>query len=184
MACIDAKDIPRSLLPAGASPKKEIKALGTLKAFGFIRERINGASYDMHRLVHIAMRNLLKLKDKWGTWKQASLRRVLDIFPWPQNENRAVWTMYLPHAHTIATFNWEISRLEETKELLGRLLFNLGECFRIKGQYAEAEVMDRQTLQLKKTVLGKEHLDTLISRNNLINSLRQPGRNTEAEAMH
>jgi hypothetical protein len=45
-----------------ASEIDKTEALGTLKAFGFIKERLSGA-YNMHRLVHTAMQNWLKYKD-------------------------------------------------------------------------------------------------------------------------
>jgi hypothetical protein len=64
IACIKEQDIPLDLLPP-ASEIDRIEALGTLKAFGFLRERLSGVSYDMHRLVHVAMQNWLKHKDKW-----------------------------------------------------------------------------------------------------------------------
>ncbi|KFZ16904.1 hypothetical protein V501_02017 [Pseudogymnoascus sp. VKM F-4519 (FW-2642)] len=60
---------------------------------------------------------------------------------------------------------------------------NLAESLRQQGKYAEAEVMQRQTLQLKETVLGKDHPDTLASMNNLAVSLHQQGKYAEAEAM-
>jgi tetratricopeptide (TPR) repeat protein len=44
--------------------------------------------------------------------------------------------------------------------------------------------MDRQTLQLRETVLGKEHPSTLLSMNNLAASLGQQGKYAEAEAMN
>ncbi|KAH6694363.1 hypothetical protein BKA61DRAFT_532093 [Leptodontidium sp. MPI-SDFR-AT-0119] len=68
ISCIKEQDIPRDLLPP-ASEFDKTEALGTLKAFGFIKERLAGALYDMHRLVHTAMQNWLKLKDdgKVGT---------------------------------------------------------------------------------------------------------------------
>jgi hypothetical protein len=63
ISCVKEQDIPRDLLHL-ASEFDKTEALGTLKAFGFIRERVGGASYDVHRLVHIAMQNWLKLKDE------------------------------------------------------------------------------------------------------------------------
>jgi hypothetical protein len=48
-------------------------------------------------------------------------------------------------------------------DLPWRLLDRLGLCFYLQGKYAQAEAMDRQTLQLKETVLGKDHPDTLAS---------------------
>lgn len=60
MAYIDAKDIPQSLLPAGASRKKEVDAIGTLEAYSFIIKRAIDAALDLHRLVHLATRNWLQ----------------------------------------------------------------------------------------------------------------------------
>jgi hypothetical protein len=53
-----------------------------------------------------------------------------------------------------------------------------------QGKYAEAEVMNRQALQLRETVLGKDHPDTLASIHSLAISLRQQGKHTELEAIH
>jgi hypothetical protein len=39
MACVDAKDIPQSLLPPGQSRKKETEAMGTLQSYSFIVKR-------------------------------------------------------------------------------------------------------------------------------------------------
>ena len=61
---IKEQDIPWKLLPP-ASEFEKTEALGTLKTFGFIKERLAGTLYDMHRLVHLAMQNLLKLKHEW-----------------------------------------------------------------------------------------------------------------------
>jgi tetratricopeptide (TPR) repeat protein len=181
ISCIKEQDIPRDLLPP-ASEFDKTEALGTLQAFGFIRARLSGASYDMHRLVHIAMQNWLKLKDEWKGWSEKTLEEIVNVFPLPQHENRAVWMMYLPHAKcAIASFEQSFG---EAKDLPWSLLHNLGCCCQLQGKYAEAEAMHRQTLQLKETVLGKEHPDTLMSMNNLAESLRQQGKYADAEAMH
>ena len=183
MSCIKEQDIPRDLLPP-ASEFDKTEALGTLKAFGFIKERVSGESYDMHRLVHTAMQNWLKLEDEWESQNHKTLKQISNTFPWPKHENRVVWMMYLPHAQsTITTFNMGLGRTEQTKELLWRLLYSLGACFQIKGQYAEAEAMYRQTLQLLETVLRKDHLNTLASMMNLAESLRQQGKYVEAEGI-
>ncbi|OBT57821.1 hypothetical protein VE04_01878 [Pseudogymnoascus sp. 24MN13] len=147
ISCVKEQDIPRNLLPP-ASEFEKSEALGTLKAFGFVKERHSRASYDMHRLVHTAMQNWLKLKDEWRSWNEKTLRQITNVFPWPQHTNRDVWMLCLPHAQR-AIANFEKS-FGKTKDLPRNLLHNLGECFRQQGKYAEAEAMDRQTLQLKK----------------------------------
>jgi hypothetical protein len=60
MACIDWKDIPQSLLPAGALRKNEIEAIGTLRAYSFIIKRGEAMVFDLHQLVHLATRNWLR----------------------------------------------------------------------------------------------------------------------------
>ena len=82
MSCINEQDIPRDLLPPAPQFEKT-EALGTLKAFGFIKERLRGESYDMHRLVHIAMQNWLKLNNELTLWNGKTLKQIADIFPWP-----------------------------------------------------------------------------------------------------
>jgi GTPase SAR1 family protein len=59
MACVDAKDIPQSLLPPGPSRKKEMDAIGTLHAYLFINKRSEDLSLDLHCLVYLATRNWL-----------------------------------------------------------------------------------------------------------------------------
>jgi tetratricopeptide (TPR) repeat protein len=178
ISCIKEQDIPSDLLPP-ASEFDKTEALGTLKAFGFVKERLSGISYDMHRLVHMAMQNWLKLKDDLRNWNQKALQQMNDIFPWPRHENRAVWMKYLPHAETIIT---SIDLLGGV-ELPSILLYNLAECYRITGNYSKAELLGRQTLQLREKVFGKEHPDTLASTNNLALSLRLQGKFADAEAL-
>ena len=60
MACVDAKDIPQSLLPPGQSRKKEIDAMGILQGYSFIAKRSADSAVNIHRLVHLAMRNWLR----------------------------------------------------------------------------------------------------------------------------
>ncbi|KAF2184996.1 TPR-like protein [Zopfia rhizophila CBS 207.26] len=179
MACLVRQNIPRSLLPVAPSKKRAIDVIGTLTAYSFITKHKSDDLFDMHRLVHMAMRNWLKQENKWRSWNQKALQQMNVIFPWPRHENRAVWMKYLPHAQTIIT---SIDLLGGV-ELPSTLLYNLAECSRITGNYSKAEQLFRQTLQLLENVLGKEHPDTLMSMTGLAISLRQQGKFAEAEAM-
>jgi hypothetical protein len=53
-----------------------------------------------------------------------------------------------------------------------------------QGKYEEAEAMNRQTLGLYQTVLGREHPSTLTSMSNLAGVLDRQGKYEEAEAMN
>jgi hypothetical protein len=58
---------------------------------------------------------------------------------------------------------------------------NLAEVLMLQGRFAEAEKMQQETLTAGERVLGKEHPDTLKSRNNLANVLNQRGNHEQAE---
>jgi tetratricopeptide (TPR) repeat protein len=180
MSCVAQQDIPRSLLPP-ATKRKELEAIGTLKAYAFITQRDGQDSYDIHRLVQIAMRNWLKTRNELSLWSGKALIRVAEVFPFPKHENRATWTKYLPHAQSALNFKEYSGNFEECQHYL---LFNVGECFQISGKYEEAERTHRQALQLKEKVLGKEHPSTLASMNNLARVLDSQGKYEEAEQMH
>jgi tetratricopeptide (TPR) repeat protein len=122
------------------------------------------------------MRNWLKTKDEMSLWSGRALAQVAEVFPFPEHENRAIWTMYLPHAQSVLNFQEYSSRFEESQR---DLLSNVGECFRISGKYKEAEQMHRQALELKQKVLGQEHPSTLDSLNNLALVLGSQGKYEE-----
>ena len=180
ISCIRDQDIPRDLLPPAPQLEKA-EAIGTLKAFGFIKERLRGESYDMHRLVHIAMQSWLNLKDELTSWNEKTLKQIADTFPLPAHENKTMWTMYLPHAQCIIASTKFCSGLEESR---WGILDNVGKCFDITGKYAEAEEMYREALVFKEKVLGVEHPSTLYSVNDLAIVLDNQGKYTEAEEMH
>jgi tetratricopeptide (TPR) repeat protein len=180
MSCVAQQDIPLSLLPP-ATKRKQSEAIGTLKSYAFITKRNGQDSYEIHRLVQIAMHNWLKTKDQMSLWSGKALIQVAKVFPFPKHENRATWTTYLPHAQRVLSFQEYFGNLEESHR---ELLSNVGWCFKINGKYAEAEQMLRQTLMLKEKVLGEEHPSTLDSMNNLAIALDSQGKYEEAEQMH
>ena len=61
---------------------------------------------------------------------------------------------------------------------------NLAECRRCDGQYAEAERIHREVLEVRRRVQGDEHPDTLTSANNLAQSLSNQGKYADAERIN
>ncbi|RYP18082.1 hypothetical protein DL767_009897 [Monosporascus sp. MG133] len=174
------KDIPVSLLPPGENELKANEAIGTLKGYAFILDRENLDSFDIHRLVQLAMRNWLQGKGEWQKWSINVIQQLADKYPLPAHENRKVWMRYLPHGQAAL-------KLQENlvdKEASASLLFNVAESYSILGKYKEAEQMHRQALELREAVLGREYPDTLASMNSFAVSLRNQGKYEEAEELH
>ncbi|KAH8588759.1 hypothetical protein B0O99DRAFT_524437 [Bisporella sp. PMI_857] len=177
MACIDPKDIPQSLLPAGVSRKKEIDAIGTLAAYSFIIKRAADLAFDLHRLVHLATRNWLREKDLIALWTEQAIIRLEEVFPDDNHQNRTEWRTYLPHV-CCALMSDEADKDGETRIALSQ---RFGRCLLSDGRYNEAETPFVEVMQRHNRVLGQQHPDMLTSMANLALTYRNQGRWKEAE---
>ena len=177
MACIDAKDIPKSLLPAGASRKKEADAIGTLAAYSFITRRTTDQMLDLHRLVHLATRNWLRKQRLITQWTEKTITRLEEIFPDNDHQNRSIWRTYLPHIPIVLIS----TAIDKDSEIRTELVRRFGLCLYSDGRYNEAEVQFVEVLKIRRKVLGAEHPDTLTSIANLASTYRNQGRWKEAE---
>jgi hypothetical protein len=88
MAYIDPKDIPQSLLPIGESRKRETDAIGTLEAYSFIVKRTVDLALNLHRPVHLAMRNWLQQKNLIAQWTKKAITRLDKVFLDYNQQNR------------------------------------------------------------------------------------------------
>lgn len=180
MSFLAEKAIPKSLLPPGNGQLKSYEAIGTLKAYAFISERAGQKSYDIHRLVGLAMRNWLAKEGELQASVTTIIQRLDEVFPFPEHENKVVWVDYLPHALTALEFQRHST--DEVAE--SRLLYNVAESIFLLGKYQAAEELYQQTFELRIKMLGVEHPDTLTCMSNLANVLRSRGKYEEAETMH
>jgi tetratricopeptide (TPR) repeat protein len=179
MCFLAEKDIPISLLPP-ADELEADEALGILKAYAFVTEHRTRDSYDVHRLVRLAMQNWLAEKgEELNRCVTSIFQRLNEVFPYPMHENRAIWGTYLPHLLKALEFSDKV-----VDEIKTNLLFNIGTSTFILGKYDKAETMHRQALQGNIKMLGTEHPYTLSSMNDLARVLERQGKYDEAETMY
>jgi tetratricopeptide (TPR) repeat protein len=167
MACIANNDIPALLLQTEDTHEAQVEALNVLKAYTFVTERqlqpglrSGGPQtkiYDVHPLVHLAMRNWLRAHDTWETWRARVTLKLLTLIPEGHTDTRHVWTAYLPHAIHVAT-----SSSDHPSEESIRLLVRIGQCQRTLGQYDAAELSCRRAVEQREAISGKEHADSLV----------------------
>ncbi|EHK25616.1 uncharacterized protein TRIVIDRAFT_134921, partial [Trichoderma virens Gv29-8] len=179
MSILVEKDIPKSLLPT-ARNIEAIEAIGTLKAYAFIIQRDEENSFDIHRLVRLAMRNWLEKNGELKECVTSAIQQLNQVLPFPKHENRDVWIKYLPHAHAAL----ELPEYLAINEREARLSFKVAEGNYILGRYQTAEDIYRQTLKVYEKMLGKEHPLTLDSMDNLGGVLSNLGKYKESEEMH
>jgi len=159
MACVDHKDIPQHLLPPGPSRKKEMDSIGTLSAYSFVTRRPEDAALDLHRLVHLTIRNWLRNEGTLAEWTRRAAARLEEVFPDHNHGNRVAWRRYLPHACCILKSDL-ISRDDACRIGLG---WKVALCFYNDGRFREAETLFREVTEFRTAVLGEEHPDTLKS---------------------
>ena len=180
MACVEPKGIPESLLPAGPTRKKQMDAIGTLNAYSFVTRRPTSSVLDLHRLVHLAIRNWLSENCHITEWASKAVTRLAEVFPNSRHENRNVWRAYLPHA-SYALLSPDVG---QNKEHRVELLEKVGMCLLSDGRYSEAESHLLEVTEIRQRVLGVEHPDTLTSVSNLASVLGRQGKYETAEEMN
>jgi tetratricopeptide (TPR) repeat protein len=191
MACVANNDIVASMFPPLYSKTEHIKAMGTLKAYAFVTERKpqtekllaqsrgQHKTFDVHPLVHLAIRGWLKAHSQWALWTEKTLARLITIVPYGDHDTQDYWKGYMNHAmHVIG--------LPEVRGLEGRmtLLERIGRCEWSLGQYQAAERAYRQAYIQRLTMSGREHPDTLMTMGNIALMLGCLDRWEESEKMH
>lgn len=178
MACVDAKDIPETLLPQAVSRVDHTSAIGVLDAYSFIQKHSDSSAFDMHRLVHLATRGWLKGEESLPGWQGKAVLRLGELLANSDHTNRAQWRGYISHAQFAI-----LDHTEGEDEMID-LARKCGDCLNKDGRYREAEAMYRIVVRNREKVLGPEHPDTLSSIINLGSVLSGQGQYQEAEAMH
>jgi tetratricopeptide (TPR) repeat protein len=134
--------------------------------------------FNVHRLVQMASVWWLKQHGEWTTWTGKAAARIENLVPYGGHEGKEVWTAYLPHAIHLAA----LDTVDETTK--ASILDRVGRCEASLGRFAAAEATHRQVLAIRENNLGKEHRDTLTSKNELGVALDNKGSYKESESMH
>ncbi|KAF5857978.1 hypothetical protein ETB97_005009 [Aspergillus alliaceus] len=180
MACIDPRVIPHSILPPAPSAKKQAEALGLLKAYSFISSQARDGLFSLHRLVHLATRNWMRINKILDSWVERVTCQLDDVFPDNDHDYRRIWRDYLPHVLYLT----ESEEFQRSRHEYYGFSSRIGRCLQSDGRYNEAQIFYTDVLEIKETALGPEHPDTLTSASNLGSVLEDQGKYEEAEAMH
>ncbi|KAL4766480.1 uncharacterized protein BDW70DRAFT_165606 [Aspergillus foveolatus] len=176
MACINPRDIAKSLLPETVSKKKSTDAVGLLKAFSFINEQ--GGRLSLHRLVHLSTRNWLRTQSRFRQQLSKTALRFEEVFPTHTYTNRAIWREYLPHVLSL------ISEVGFPKEEYLSLVRRVGWCLNADGRFNEAALLFEDILEIQRSLHGETDIETTVcAMGNLALVYCYQGRWTEAEKL-
>jgi tetratricopeptide (TPR) repeat protein len=179
MSCIDPRDIPLSLLPPDSSKVKQQNALGLLKAYSFITGQADGQTVSLHRLVHVATRNWLRNGGMLERWTVNTGKRLRDVFPSDEHENRILWREYLPHA----LFILQSEEFQNDKQEREDLVQRVAQCLYKDGRCDQAGALFKEVLENKSKRLKKDDEEMLGSMAWMALAYLDQGRWTEAEKL-
>jgi tetratricopeptide (TPR) repeat protein len=177
-ACVDRKDILLDLLVA-ASPQARENAVKVLDRYALVTRRPAESAFDVHRLVHQALREQLQAQGRLHEWNQRTITQLLQVFPGNNHSDRSKWRRLLPHAQYVMSYS-EKNDDKKRSNLAHRCAIALLN----DGQYKAAEELLVQVMETKRRTLGHKHHNTLTSISNLASVLSRQGKYEEAEKMH
>ncbi|PTB62779.1 purine and uridine phosphorylase [Trichoderma citrinoviride] len=179
MSMLAEKGIPKSFLPP-AKAIDAIDAIGTLKAYAFIAQREGCDSFDMHRLVRLAMRNWLEKEGQLKQCTRSAIRRLNQVFPFPTSlYEMGTWVGLLTHARAVLKLVDESAgdREEAYMYLFRKVMF--GNCVETRDEPTER--MSWQVIDFWEKTFGKTHPSTLSNRDVVALILVSAERLEEAE---
>ncbi|KAL5043004.1 hypothetical protein BDW71DRAFT_130854 [Aspergillus fruticulosus] len=164
MSMFDRQGIPEYLVREDYETLQFEDALAPLISYSLIRSHTEERSFEMHRLVQLSVRVWLDIHKELDQWQEKSRGVMAQILPSGDYENWVQCQRLLPHAREVLKpsvqndadgLNW------------ASISDNCGWYLSWQGAFAEAEAMHRQSLGIKKKVLGAENPSTLTSVDNL-----------------
>jgi tetratricopeptide (TPR) repeat protein len=147
MACVANNDIPETLLPPGNSKPNRTEAIRN----GGQKEQASQPTktFDIHPLVHLAMRGWLKAHGQWSLCITEAMQRMLDALSC-EVESRDRWMPYILHASHFA----DIPELPTHKDSI-QLLSLVGLRYLRLGRYFTSETYFRKAFKRSEILLGR-----------------------------
>ena len=185
MSFFDRQGIPEELLTsrgrAGDSDSDFEEDIHMLRDYSLIITNTRSDVFEMHRLVQFATRRWLEQNNRLEEWKEKYITIMAKMFPVGRHKNWKRCQALFPHAEL--TLGYQPMNKDFLQEW-ATILFNAAWYARELGKYKKAEEMNRQALERRKMVLGKEHPDTLTSVSNLALVLQDQGKYKAAEKLN
>jgi tetratricopeptide (TPR) repeat protein len=185
ISCIEWKAIPRSILPTIRPEARLVDAIGTICSYSFMVKRDNEEVFDMHRLVHLAIRIWLDRDGRRVGIRKKAIEHVAEVFPSNDYENRNIWREYLPHASQLLIVDQEDSakaKHKDSAEAKRNLLWKVRRCLQTDGRIKEAVKWFEESCQWADD-LPEDNPSRLASQHALAEAYRANGQVREAVAL-
>ena len=178
ISCIEPKAIPLSILPGSTSEEHMRRTIGRLCGYAFLERRGERDLFDMHSLVHVAVRIWIERDMRLDETDTEAIRHLTAVFPSYDIVNRPLWRQYLPHVLRVL-YKAERSQIYEDCNLS----YRVGMCLLQDRRFKEAIEMLEHVVAVRKRTLAEEDHDRLASEHELARAYLNDRRITEAIEM-
>ena len=180
ISMFDRQHIPEFLLRVEMTDREFENAIETLLGYAFISMEADEISFNMHRLVQLAMKEWLRLQKDFEKQQIAALRMLAESYPTGEYENWAVCSVLEPHAQVLLNHQYTLAEARRSRI---EVLQNRAWYYIEQRNYGAVESMAKQGMCDAAELLGQEHPSTLISMSNLAWMYSNQGRWKEAEEL-
>lgn len=181
MAHYEQSQIPRTLLQihVGENVIEFTTIIGVLLRFSLI---VSGrdATYNMHRLVQLIVKQWLAASGVAAEWQSKALRLLSSQFPSGEFETWAACASL--ESHAVKTIN-SANIKDEDRSYLGTLQIRLAWYYSNRGNWSIAEEYARAACITLQGVYGIRHRETLAAKTKFAHILKQNSKLEEAEVI-
>ena len=158
MSVFDRQGIPRYLLQDKDEHELDFeRRLGPLEEFSLIGFEDGGESFQMHRLVQMAIRAWLERHAEIDSWRQNATKLILERLPSNDYHFWKTWESLLPHCEVVLSY---LSPNPESQILHADILGSTACYLKERGKYHTAKERCQRALKIKTDLLGEDDVKT------------------------
>ncbi|KAL2840901.1 hypothetical protein BJX68DRAFT_271365 [Aspergillus pseudodeflectus] len=161
MSMFDRQGVPSDLVQEDKDTLRFEDELAPLISFSLVREEDEGQHlFDLHRLVQLSVRKWLEIHQQLDKWREKSRKIMAQMFPNGKYETWATCQKLLPHSKEVMKF----IPLNDNDQLHAATIASNSACYLfLRGQFTDAEAIQRRALAGREKVLPPDHPAVLTS---------------------
>ena len=161
MSVLDRQSIPRYLLQDKDEDDLDFeRRLDPLEEFSLIAFEDGGESFQMHRLVQMAIRAWLERHAEIDNWKQNAAKLILEKLPSKDYHFWKTWESLLPHSEVVLSY---LSPNPENQILHAEILHSTAWYLKERGKYHTAMERCQRALEIRTALFGEDDIKTALS---------------------
>lgn len=161
MSVFDRQGIPQNLLQSEDEDDLDFEnRLAPLQEFSLIIAEDSGQSFQMHRLVQMAIRSWLERHGGIDRWQRDGIKLIADSLPTVEYRFWKTWEILLPHSEVALNY---VLPSQDGQLLHAEILATTAQYFMVRGKYDAAKERCQRALDIQLNLLGEDNVEVAFS---------------------